>query len=100
MFRWFWAAYVAFMAGFAFGVNAKAYGAQGCLDRKKVMAHLAEKYQELPRSFMLIDNQQFLEIYTSRAGTWTIIRYDVNDCGQVVSSGNDYQDYDIHFDTY
>jgi hypothetical protein len=93
---------IRFSLGFLLGVGLAlnmpvAKGAETCAPRDKVMTILADKYGELPRSFMLINDQYFLETYVSEGGSWTLVRFGVDDIGCVIASGSDYTDYDIHF---
>jgi hypothetical protein len=88
--------FLGFLVGVGLALNIPVASAQR-LERDKIMAYLAAKYNELPRSFMLLNEKQFLEIYVSEGGSWTIVSYDINDCGTPIANGSDYQDYDIHF---
>ena len=74
-----------------------ASGAEACAPRDRVLTVLAEKYGELPRSFMLVSDQHFIETYVSERGSWTLVMFGVDNIGCVIASGSDYQDYDIHF---
>lgn len=43
-----------------------------CGERTTMAERLATEYQEAPEGMGLTDNGEMLELYTSRAGTWTI----------------------------
>ncbi|MEX2454028.1 MAG: hypothetical protein WD470_04955 [Rhodospirillaceae bacterium] len=43
-----------------------------CGDRTDMAKRLAAEYQEVPEGMGLTNSGEMLEVYTSRAGTWTI----------------------------
>ena len=62
-----------------------------CGKRADIIKLLDGKYQEGRRAIGLISGQAVLEIYVSRAGTWTILASDTRGQSCVVSVGEGWE---------
>lgn len=63
-----------------------------CGKRDEMVKALASQYREAPRALGLANQSAIIEIFTSKAGTWTILltRPDGGSC--IVSAGDNWED--------
>lgn len=54
-------------------ITSPALAQSVCGDRAKVVSGLAEKYQEVPAAFGIIEEKNLLEVLVSGTGSWTIL---------------------------
>lgn len=79
----------------ALAVEEPAVAAGNCGDRDKIIKMLDSKYQEGRRAIGLISGRALLEIYVSRAGTWTILATDPAGLSCVMAAGESWQEAPI-----
>ena len=66
-----------------------------CGERSKIVAHIAKKYKEVPRSIAITGGNSVIEIYLSPTGTWTALVTDVTGKTCIVASGEGWEDIAI-----
>ncbi len=63
-----------------------------CGAHKRMTEVLASKYSEAPKAIGTVNQKRFMEVYVSKAGSWTILvtSADGNSC--IVAAGQDWED--------
>lgn len=73
------------LAGYA---SAAGY----CGDRGKIVGQLQDKYEETRMGLGLTDNGKVLEVFTSKAGTWTIVATGPDGTMCLIATGEAWED--------
>lgn len=63
-----------------------------CGKRADFVKALAQKYQETPRSIGIAGQVNLVEIFVSKAGTWTILYTDPYGKTCIIAAGNSWED--------
>ncbi len=63
-----------------------------CGPHTRIVKVLTGKYGEAPKAIGTVDQQQFMEIYVSDAGSWTILLTAANGTSCIIAFGNDWED--------
>ena len=72
------------------GIPAKANSAGlACGDRTSLLKALGDKYKETPRAIAL---SSLFEVYTSKAGTWTIVITTTKGVTCIMAAGHSWED--------
>ncbi len=63
-----------------------------CGEHKRMTEVLVNKYDEAPKAIGTVNQKWFMEVYVSKAGSWTILvtSADGNSC--IVAAGQDWED--------
>lgn len=63
-----------------------------CAPYTRMTEVLASKYSEAPKAIGTVNQRRFMEVYVSKAGSWTILvtSADGNSC--IVAAGQDWED--------
>jgi hypothetical protein len=63
-----------------------------CGGHKRIIEALAGKYSEAPKAIGTVGQKRVMEVYVSKAGSWTILvtSADGNSC--IVAAGQDWED--------
>ncbi len=72
--------------------TGSANAAIQCGDHKKIIEVLASKYSEAPKAIGIVNQKQFMEVYVSRAGGWTILVTSANGNSCIVAAGQNWED--------
>lgn len=83
------AAVVFAVAGFS--VSPARAGAPVCAERAILAESLARRYHEMPVSVGLNVDGGMLEVFASKAGTWTILLTDPNGHSCVMTAGDNWE---------
>ncbi len=63
-----------------------------CARRDDMVKVLAQRYRELPRAIGLANSSSVIEIFTSKAGTWTILLTRSDGASCIVSAGSAWEE--------
>ena len=63
-----------------------------CANRDAMVKVLTRRYHEAPRAVGLANPSAMIEIFTSKAGTWTILLTQPDGASCIVSAGDDWQE--------
>lgn len=63
-----------------------------CAKRDEMVKVLAKKYREMPRAIGLASQSAVIEVFTSAAGTWTILLTRPDGASCIVSAGNSWEE--------
>lgn len=63
-----------------------------CGDRDEIIRMLSEKYRETPHAYGVANQSSLVEIYTSKAGTWTILVSRPKGSSCIVGTGQSWED--------
>lgn len=76
-----------------FVVLATAAPAQTqCGPHARIVQALAGKYGEAPKAVGTVSRNHLLEVYVSRAGSWTILVTSADGTSCILASGSDWED--------
>lgn len=64
-----------------------------CADRDAMVRVLAQRYHEAPRAVGLANATAMIEVFTSKAGTWTILLTRPDGASCIVSAGSDWEEH-------
>ena len=73
----------------AFNVSVSAAGF--CGPRDGFVKALKDKYQETPEGIGVTGNTRIVEVFSSKAGTWTIIVTEISGISCIIAAGNGWQ---------
>ncbi|TIL59690.1 MAG: hypothetical protein E5Y79_13215 [Mesorhizobium sp.] len=82
----------------AVGTNAASAQYQYCVERRDLVAHLSEQFQERQFAFGLIGQIAIMEVYVADSGSWTIIVTDVAGRSCIVAAGEHWENVVIPTD--
>ena len=63
-----------------------------CGVHDQIVRALAKVYQEAPRAIGTVSHSHFMQVYVSRAGSWTILVTSANRISCIVAAGQDWED--------
>jgi hypothetical protein len=63
-----------------------------CGPHARIVEVLAGKYGEAPKAIGAIDQDRFMEIYVSDAGSWTVLMTTTNGTSCIIAAGGDWED--------
>ena len=63
-----------------------------CANRNDMVKTLAKRYRELPRAVGLANSSAVIEIFTSKAGTWTILLTKPDGASCIVGAGDNWEE--------
>ena len=63
-----------------------------CAPHKEMLALLSDKYQEAPRGLGLVRGTRVVELFVSRAGTWTILATRLDGKACIIAAGKDWEE--------
>lgn len=64
-----------------------------CGKRAEMVKALASQYREQPRAMGLASQTAMIEIFTSKAGTWTILLTRPNGASCILSAGENWEEH-------
>lgn len=79
---------------FAHATNTTAQAAGVCAKREDLVKALANQYQETRKSVGVTANVNFVEIFSSKSGTWTIIVTRPTGLSCIIATGDGWDDSD------
>ena len=68
-----------------------------CLHHKEIVQQLSTKFKEKRRAFGLINSRRMMEVYVSKAGTWTMVVTTANKISCVVATGESWEQWKVKF---
>lgn len=69
-----------------------ASAATRCAPREAIIKALQDKFQETERAVGIASQTALMEVFASKAGTWTIILSGVDGLACVIASGTSYEE--------
>ena len=63
-----------------------------CGPHARIVEVLVGKYGEAPKAIGTIDQNRFMEIYVSDAGSWTVLMTTTNGYSCIIAAGGDWED--------
>lgn len=95
-----------FLAGMVFStfilVAAPLYSssaqAQTCRPHNELVAKLGSRFKEKRRAFGLINETRMMEVFVSKAGTWTMLVTTTDKISCVVAAGESWEQWKVLFD--
>ena len=76
----------------ALAVPAQAQGQMACGKRLDIVKMLSDKYHEMPRALGIAGQTNLLEVYTSKAGSWTLLLTQPRGSTCIVGAGQSWED--------
>ncbi len=73
-----------------FSVEAQAVGIQ-CAAHKQLVTLLSKKYSEQPVALGTVNEDRYMQLFVSSAGTWTILVTKVDGQSCIVASGENWE---------
>ncbi len=65
---------------------------QQCLPHELMMKSLARQYSEAPRAIGTVTQKRIMEVYVSKAGSWTVILTTPDGTSCMIAAGQDWED--------
>lgn len=63
-----------------------------CAPHKEMVSLLSDKYKETPKGLGLVHGTRVVELFVSRAGTWTILATKLDGKTCIIAAGKDWED--------
>lgn len=73
-------------------ITSQASAQVPCGDRGEIVKMLAEKYRERPRAMAIASQTSLLEVYSSKAGSWTILITRPRGPSCIIAAGQSWED--------